>query len=103
LQHEYGMRRLAQSLVVAGLMIALAGEVMVILDREAGVYQEMASTPSEMLRLAPAPQSMWSAVGTGIAISALGVGCLLLRPMTARLRRRLRAGRRVSHGANLDH
>jgi hypothetical protein len=101
------MRRLAQGLIVAGLLIALAGETLVILDREAAVQQELASSPRDTLRLGPLPLSIWSAVGTGTAISALGVVILVLRPLGGRLRRRLissgRLRRGVSGPANLHH
>jgi len=101
------MRRLAQSLIVAGLLTALAGETLVILDREAAVYYELASSPRDTLRLAPLPLSIWSAVGIGTAICALGVIILVLRPLGGRLRRRLissgRLRRSVSGPANLHH
>ena len=81
------MRRLAHGLIVAGLLTALAGETLVILDRETAVYQELTSSPRDPLRLGPLPLSIWSAVGAGAAISASGV--VILRPLGRRLRRRL--------------
>ena len=83
------MRRLAHGLIVAGLLTALAGETLVILDRETAIYQELASSPRDPLRLGPLPLSIWSAVGAGAAISASGVVILMLRPLGRRLRRRL--------------
>jgi hypothetical protein len=82
------MRRLAQGLVVAGLLVTVSGEFLVILDREAREYQEMAVAPRDTLHLAQAPLSIWSAIGTGTAISATGLLILALRPLAARLRRR---------------
>ena len=72
-----------------GLLTALAGETLVILDRETAVYQELASSPRDPLRIGPLPLSIWSAVGAGTAISASGVVILMLRPFGRRLRRRL--------------
>ena len=100
LQHHYGMRRLAQGLIVAGLLIALAGENLVILDHEAGVQHELASGSRDTLGLAPFPLSIWPAVGTGTAICALGVVILVLRPLGGRLRRRLLSSGRLRRGAS---
>lgn len=83
------MRRLAHGLIVAGLLTALAGETLVILDRETAVYQEPTSSPRDPLRLGPLSLSIWSAIGAGAAISASGVVILMLRPLGRRLRRRL--------------
>jgi hypothetical protein len=83
------MRRLAHGLIVAGLLTALTGETLVILDRETAVDQELASSPRDPLRLGPFPLSIWSAVGAGTAISASGVVILMLRPLSRRRRRRL--------------
>ena len=83
------MRRLAHGLIVAGLLTALAGETLVILDRETAVYQELGSSPSIPLRLGPIHLSIWSAVAAGTAICASGVVILMLRPLGRRLRRRL--------------
>jgi hypothetical protein len=107
LQHNRRMRRLAQALIVTGLLIALAGETLVILDREAAVHHELASGPRGRLGLAPFPLSIWPAVGIGTAISALGVVILMLRPLRGRLRRRLlssgRLRRDASGPANVRH
>jgi hypothetical protein len=101
------MRRLAQALIVTGLLIALAGETLVILDREAAVQHERASGPRDRLGLAPFPLSIWPAIGTGTAICALGIAILLLRPLRGRLRRRLlssgRLRRDASGPANVRH
>jgi len=101
------MHRLAQALIVVGLLIALAGETLVILEHEAAVHQELVSGSRDGLRLAPLPLPIWSAVGTGTAICALGVVILVLRPMSGRLRRRLpssgRLRRDASGPANVRH
>ena len=82
------MRRLAHALIVAGLLTALAGEILVILDREAAIVHQLVSGPGDSLIEVPRSLSLWSAVGIGTAISGAGVVLLVLRSLAARLGRR---------------
>jgi len=84
------MRRLGQGLIIAGLLAALIGEVVAVVDREAVFYQEEVDGGSRApVRLAPSWLSLWSAMGAGGAISGVGVVILLLRPPRSHRRRRL--------------
>jgi hypothetical protein len=64
------MGRLAWSLIVAGLVIGLAGELLIVIEDE------------------QAPFSFWQAVGVGSSITAVGLLLLVRRPLYARLLRR---------------
>jgi hypothetical protein len=84
------MRKLAHGLIVAGLLTALSGEVLAVLDHQAGL-------PGELIlgsgRLVTVSVSIWSALGAGAVISGVGVGLLLLRSQIGRRRRRLISSR----------
>ena len=64
------MRRLAWGLVITGLLIGLAGELLVIIVDEQDNL------------------SLWQAIGIGAAIAAFGLLLLVRRPLYARLLRR---------------
>jgi hypothetical protein len=77
------VRSFAWGLVVTGLVIGLAGEILVIENE----------LVSRELPGADEPVSLWPVVGVGAAIATLGLLFLVLRPLYARLlRRRLLAG-----------
>ena len=101
------MRRLGHGLIVAGLLAALIGEVVTLVDREADVYQEeVAGAVRDSLKLAPSWLSLWSAMGAGGVISGVGVVLLLLRPPRSHRRRRLNpsqtGGKDIPHRSNLE-
>ena len=79
------MRKLAHGLIVAGLLTALSGEVLVVLDHAAGFHRELILGSG---RLSSISVSIWSALGAGAVISGVGVGLLLLRSQIVRRRRR---------------
>jgi hypothetical protein len=64
------MGRLAWSLVIAGLVIGLAGELLIVIQDEQAAF------------------SIWQAVGVGASITAFGLLLLVRRPLYARLLRR---------------
>jgi hypothetical protein len=88
------MRRLAHALIVIGLLTALSGEVLAVLDHEAGVHGGLLVGAG---RLPSVSVSIWSALGAGAVISGLGVALLCVRSL-GRRRRRLVAPRPAGRG-----
>jgi hypothetical protein len=88
LQHDHDMRRLAWGLVVAGLVIGLAGELLVIIENELLHSGLLVAPTDDAVRLAQDNLSLWLVVGIGTAIAAFGLLLLVLRPLCARLLRR---------------
>ena len=90
------MRRLAHALIVIGLLTALSGEVLAVLDHEAGFHGELVLGSG---RLASISVTLWSALGAGAVISGLGVALLFVRSLIGRRRRRLIAPRQGGQGS----
>jgi hypothetical protein len=86
---------LAHALIVVGLLTALSGEVVAVLDHEAGVHGDLILGSG---RLASVSVSVWSALGAGAVISGVGVALLLVRSLRVRRRRRLVSSRPGGQG-----
>jgi len=84
------MRKLAHGLIVAGLLTALGGEVLAVLDHEAGYSGELILGSGRLVTISV---SIWSALAAGAVISGVGVGLLLLRSQIVRRRRRFISSR----------
>jgi len=88
------MRKFAHRIIVAGLLTALSGDILLALDQET-------------LQLGSTAVSVWSPIGAGLAMAGVGGLLLMLRSMVTRRRRRFIYSRysdwSTSHPTNPDH